>query len=76
MAGGSLLKSKDAKADPKEIFNIRLLFLLCTIAWAGMFYGFDQVRNIQPLQLISADVISRVILGVFDHLYDYGNTVY
>lgn len=43
MAGGSILKSKDAKADPKEIFNLRLLFLLCTIAWAGMFYGFDQV---------------------------------
>ena len=42
MAGGSLFKSKDAKADPKEIFNLRLLFLLCTIAWAGMFYGFDQ----------------------------------
>lgn len=42
MAGGSLFKSKDAKADPKEIFNFRLLFLLCAIAWAGMFYGFDQ----------------------------------
>lgn len=42
MAGGYLFKSKDAKADPKEIFNLRLLFLLCAIAWAGMFYGFDQ----------------------------------
>lgn len=42
MAGGSYFKSKDAKTDPKEIFNLRLLFLLCTIAWAGMFYGFDQ----------------------------------
>ena len=42
MAGVSLFKSKDVRTDPKEIFNLRLLFLLCTIAWAGMFYGFDQ----------------------------------
>ena len=42
MAGGSFFKSKDAKTDPKEIFNLRLLFLLCAISWAGMFYGFDQ----------------------------------
>lgn len=53
MAGGSLFKSKDARADPSEIFNLRLLFLLCTIAWAGMFYGFDQVsvfhsKMVQP----------------------------
>ena len=42
MAGGSFFKSKDAKTDPTEIFNVRLLFLLCAISWAGMFYGFDQ----------------------------------
>lgn len=47
MAGGSLLKSKDAKNDPPEIFNRRLLFLLLTIAWAGLFYGFDQVSSIE-----------------------------
>lgn len=42
MAGGtSLWFSQDAKTDPKEIFNSRLLFLLITVAWAGCFYGFD-----------------------------------
>lgn len=56
MAGGSLLKSKDAKNDPPEIFNRRLLFLLLTIAWAGLFYGFDQVscldvKTFFPLRL-------------------------
>lgn len=40
MAGGALL-SKDAKKDPSEIFNGRLLYLLVTLAAAGMFYGFD-----------------------------------
>lgn len=42
MAGGTLLLSKDAKNDPPEIFNRRLLYLLIAVAWAGMFYGFDQ----------------------------------
>ncbi|KAL4967108.1 uncharacterized protein BDV14DRAFT_207608 [Aspergillus stella-maris] len=42
MAGGSSLwASKDAKTDPKEIFNLRLLYLMITLAWAGCFYGFD-----------------------------------
>ncbi|KAL3477615.1 hypothetical protein BJX99DRAFT_269710 [Aspergillus californicus] len=42
MAGGtSLWVSKDAKTDPKEIFNLRLLYLMITLAWAGCFYGFD-----------------------------------
>lgn len=42
MAGGtSLWFSQDAKTDPKEIFNSRLIFLLITVAWAGCFYGFD-----------------------------------
>jgi MFS family permease len=42
MAGGtSIWASKDAKTDPKEIFNSRLVYLLVTVAWAGCFYGFD-----------------------------------
>jgi MFS family permease len=42
MAGGtSIWASKDAKTDPKEIFNGRLVYLLITVAWAGCFYGFD-----------------------------------
>ncbi|EME85436.1 uncharacterized protein MYCFIDRAFT_186059 [Pseudocercospora fijiensis CIRAD86] len=42
MAGGtSIWVSKDAKTDPKQIFNGRLLYLLITLAWAGCFYGFD-----------------------------------
>lgn len=42
MAGGtSIWFSQDAKTDPKEIFNGRLLYLLITVAWAGCFYGFD-----------------------------------
>ncbi|KXJ94921.1 sugar transporter [Microdochium bolleyi] len=43
MAGGtSLWVSADAKTDPKEIFNRRLLYLALTVALAGSFYGFDQ----------------------------------
>jgi MFS family permease len=42
MAGGtSIWASRDAKTDPREIFNGRLLYLLITVAWAGCFYGFD-----------------------------------
>lgn len=42
MAGGtSIWASKDAKTDPREIFNLRLLYLLISVAWAGCFYGFD-----------------------------------
>lgn len=42
MAGGtSIWFSQQAKHDPKQIFNFRLLFLLVSIAWAGCFYGFD-----------------------------------
>ncbi|PPJ50907.1 hypothetical protein CBER1_07606 [Cercospora berteroae] len=42
MAGGtSIWASKDARTDPKQIFNGRLLYLLVTLAWAGCFYGFD-----------------------------------
>jgi MFS family permease len=42
MAGGaSIWASRDAKTDPKEIFNSRLVYLLVTLAWAGCFYGFD-----------------------------------
>ncbi|RJE22365.1 transporter [Aspergillus sclerotialis] len=42
MAGGtSIWFSKDAQTDPKEIFNLRLLYLLISVAWGGCFYGFD-----------------------------------
>lgn len=42
MAGGnSIWFSKDAKTDPKAIFNPRLFYLLVTVAWSGFFYGFD-----------------------------------
>ncbi|GAM41025.1 hypothetical protein TCE0_041r13827 [Talaromyces pinophilus] len=42
MAGGtSIWWSKDAKSDPRQIFNLRLLFLMISLAWAGCFYGFD-----------------------------------
>ncbi|KAL2852023.1 hypothetical protein BJY01DRAFT_232657 [Aspergillus pseudoustus] len=42
MAGGtSIWASREAKTDPKEIFNLRLLYLGITLAWAGCFYGFD-----------------------------------
>jgi hypothetical protein len=42
MAGGtSIWASKDAKTDPKQIFNLRLLYLVITLSWAGCFYGFD-----------------------------------
>ena len=42
MAGGtSIWIGKEARTDPKQIFNLRLLYLLVTIAWAGCFYGFD-----------------------------------
>lgn len=42
MAGGtSIWWSKDAKSDPRQIFNVRLLFLMISLAWAGCFYGFD-----------------------------------
>jgi len=42
MAGGnSIWFSKDAKSDPKAIFNPRLFYLLVTVAWSGFFYGFD-----------------------------------
>ncbi|KAL2831419.1 hypothetical protein BDW59DRAFT_169691 [Aspergillus cavernicola] len=42
MAGGtSIWASRDAKSDPKEIFNLRLLYLMITLGWAGCFYGFD-----------------------------------
>ncbi|TKA32398.1 hypothetical protein B0A50_01504 [Salinomyces thailandicus] len=42
MAGGtSIWRSKDAKTDPRAIFNPRLLYLLVTLAWAGCLYGFD-----------------------------------
>lgn len=42
MAGGSSIWfSKDAKTDPKAIFNPRLFYLLVTVAWSGFFYGFD-----------------------------------
>lgn len=35
MGGGSALLAKDAKNDPRAIFNGRLLYLLVTIAAAG-----------------------------------------
>lgn len=42
MAGGtSIWVSKDAKTDPKEIFNGRLLYLIISVSWAGCLYGFD-----------------------------------
>ncbi|GAB1217627.1 hypothetical protein ATERTT37_006866 [Aspergillus terreus] len=42
MAGGtSIWFSKEARSDPKEIFNRRLLYLLVSVSWAGCFYGFD-----------------------------------
>lgn len=61
MAGGALL-SKDAKNDPREIFNGRLLYLLVTIAAAGMFYGFDQgnIGGIMELPSFEYDFVRRV----------------
>lgn len=42
MAGGtSIWWSKDAKTDPRQIYNFRLLYLVITLSWAGCFYGFD-----------------------------------
>ncbi|KAB8254312.1 hypothetical protein BDV32DRAFT_142996 [Aspergillus pseudonomiae] len=42
MAGGtSIWASKEARTDPREIFNLRLLYLLVSVAWGGWFYGFD-----------------------------------
>jgi hypothetical protein len=42
MAGGtSIWVSSEAKTDPREIFNLRLLYLLVAVAWGGSFYGFD-----------------------------------
>lgn len=42
MAGGtSIWWSKDAKSDPRQIFNLRLFFLMISLSWAGCFYGFD-----------------------------------
>lgn len=42
MAGGtSIWISSEAKTDPKQIFNSRLLYLLIAVSWAGSFYGFD-----------------------------------
>ncbi|CAG7983508.1 unnamed protein product [Penicillium salamii] len=42
MAGGtSIWISSEAKTDPREIFNLRLLYLLVAVAWGGSFYGFD-----------------------------------
>lgn len=42
MAGGtSLWWSKDAKTDPRKIYNLRLLYLMIALSWAGCFYGFD-----------------------------------
>ncbi len=42
MAGGtSIWFSKEAKHDPRQIFNFRLLYLLIAVSWAGCFYGFD-----------------------------------
>ncbi|GLA34835.1 hypothetical protein AnigIFM63309_009014 [Aspergillus niger] len=42
MAGGtSIWASQEARTDPRQIFNGRLVYLLITLAWAGWFYGFD-----------------------------------
>lgn len=42
MAGSTRIWfSKDAKSDPKAIANLRPLYLLVSVAWAGCFYGFD-----------------------------------
>lgn len=42
MAGGTSIRvSSEAKTDPKQVFNIRLLYLLIAVSWAGSFYGFD-----------------------------------
>ncbi|KAJ5994911.1 hypothetical protein N7481_001888 [Penicillium waksmanii] len=42
MAGGtSIWVSSEAKTDPRAIFNLRLLYLLVAVSWAGSFYGFD-----------------------------------
>lgn len=59
MAGGtSIWFSQDAKTDPKEIFNSRLLYLLITIAWAGCFYGFD-----------SGNIGGILTLSSFEHAF-------
>jgi hypothetical protein len=43
MGGGtSIWASPDWKRDPAEIFNTRLWYLVCAVAWAGCSYGFDQ----------------------------------
>jgi hypothetical protein len=39
--GGSLWTAKEAKNDPKQIFNMRLWVLVVAMAWSGCFYGFD-----------------------------------
>ena len=41
-AGTSIWFSKDVKTDPRAIFNLRLLYLLLTVATGGCMYGFDQ----------------------------------
>lgn len=43
MAGStSIWVSAEAKTDPRQIFNLRLLYLAVTVALAGSFYGFNQ----------------------------------
>jgi hypothetical protein len=43
MGGGtSIWVSPEAKSDPRAIYNPKLAYLACTIAFAGCAYGFDQ----------------------------------
>jgi hypothetical protein len=63
MAGGtSIWFSQQAKNDPRQIFNVRLLFLLISIAWAGCFYGFD-----------SGNIGGTLTLPSFKHAFGLDN---
>lgn len=71
MAGGvSIWVGPEAKTDPKQIFNLRLLFLVFTVSWAGCFYGLDtgniggiltlkSFRHAFGLDTLSADALDN-----------------
>ncbi|KAL4752230.1 hypothetical protein BDW72DRAFT_202460 [Aspergillus terricola var. indicus] len=70
MAGGtSLWASKEAKTDPREIFNLRLLYLMVTLAWAGCFYGFD-TGNIGGILTLPSFETAFGLIGLPQKEYD------
>ena len=70
MAGGtSIWFSKDAKTDPREIFNLRLLYLLVSVAWAGCFYGFD-TGNIGGILTLPSFENDFGLTGISEHEID------